>query len=417
MLTAAGEWLRRVFGRDEAVDEPLRVVGRPDPVPIPTSFDDGSMRFTLALYEQLRRRPGNLCFSPYSIRTALAMPLAGARGETAAQMARALCMPGNDEKLQADVAALGRRLHGGSRQYTLSVANSLWAQEGTPLLPEFLDTSSGTTAGDMQLVDFKGAPDAASAAINQWIERETHGRFSGLVPPGATSALTRLLLVNAVYFKARWASEFIRSQTSEQPFYLESGGPVRVPLMYHETWAGYVQASGFEALDLPYRGDDVSLLVLLPERTASLHSFEATLSAALLDDVLAHMREQEVEVFLPRFTTTWGAVDLRDDLGALGMPLAFDMARADFSGMNGHQPPDDDALYLSGVVHKTFIEVNEQGTEAAAATGAFMEFGSAFDPPPIPVFRADRPFLYAIRDRRSGVLLFLGRMVDPTVNG
>ena len=408
-----GEWLRRLFSKSEAVDEPLRVVARPDPVAMPTSFDDGSIRFALALYEHLRQRPGNLCFSPYSIRAALGMALVGARGDTAEQMAAALCAPRGEDTLPAAVAALGRRLHGGSRQYTLSVANSLWAQQGTPLLPAFLDTSSGTTAAPCKLVDFKGAPDAAGAVIDRWVAHETHGRISGLMPPGATNARTRLLLVNAVYLKARWASEFSESATSEQPFHLESGGRVRVPLMYQQTWAGYLHASGFEALDLPYRGDDLSLLVLLPDRAVGLRAFEETLSAALLDDVVARMREQEVDVFLPRFTSTWGAVDLRGDLAALGMRLAFDSTGADFSGMDGRRPPDVDALYLSAVVHKTFIEVNERGTEAAAATAAMMD-GDALESPPIPVFRADRPFLYAIRDRRSGVLLFLGRMVDPT---
>lgn len=413
-MTTIGEWLRRLLGRGEAVDEPLRVVARPDPVAMPMSFDDGSIRFALALYEHLRQRPGNLCFSPSSIRAALGMALVGARGETAEQMAGALCAPRGEDTLRADVAALGRRLHDGSRHYTLSVANSLWAQQGTPLLPEFLDIVERHYRGAMQLVDFKAAPDAAGAVINRWVEHETHGRISGLVPPGATNEATRLLLVNAVHFRARWASEFNLSATSEQSFRLESGGRVRVPLMYQQTWAGYLHASGFEALDLPYRGDDLSLLVLLPERTVALHSLEETLSAAVLDDALAHLREQEVEVFLPRFTSTWGAVDLRGDLAALGMRLAFDSMAADFSGMDGHQPPDVDALYLSAVVHKTFIEVNERGTEAAAATAAMMDLSAALEPPPVPVFRADRPFLYAIRDRRSGALLFVGRMVDPT---
>jgi serpin B len=408
-----GEWLRRLFSKSEAVDEPLRVVARPDPVAMPTSFDDCSVRFSLALYDHLRRRPGNLCFSPYSIRAALGMALVGARGDTAEQMAAALCAPRGEDTLPAAVAALGRRLHGGSRQYTLSVANSLWAQQGTPLLPAFLDIVERHYRGALQLVDFKGAPDAAGAVIDRWVAHETHGRISGLVPPGATNERTRLLLVNAVYLKARWASEFCESATSEQPFHLESGGRVRVPLMCQQTWAGYLHASGFEALDLPYRGDDLSLLVLLPERSVGLRAFEETLSAALLDDVVARMREQEVDVFLPRFMSTWGAVDLRGDLAALGMRLAFDATGADFSGMDGRRPPDVDALYLSAVVHKTFIEVNERGTEAAAATAAMTD-GDALEPPPIPVFRADRPFLYAIRDRRSGVLLFLGRVVDPT---
>jgi serpin B len=166
------------------------------------------------------------------------MALAGARGETAEQMAGALCAPSGADTLRADAAALDRRLHGASRHYTLSVANSIWAQQGTPFVAEFLDIIERQYRGALQLVDFEGAPDVARATINRWVEHETHGRISGLVPPDATNALTRLLLVNAVYLKARWTSEFDLSDTREQPFHLESGGRVRVPLMYQKTWAG-----------------------------------------------------------------------------------------------------------------------------------------------------------------------------------
>lgn len=415
-MSGIGEWFRGLFGRGEPADELTLAMARAHHEP-PTPLADGNNRFALALYERLRQRPGNLCFSPFSIRALLAMSMAGARGETAAQMADALCATGDDETPHADVGALGHQLHGGGSHDTLSVVNSLWTQEGTPLLPGFLDIVERHYRGTLQRADFRSAPDAAGAAINRWVEHETNGRIGGLITPGSMDVLTRLLLVNAVYFKATWASEFDPSATREQPFHREGGGRVPVPLMKQRAWAGHLQAREFAALDLPYRDGDLSLLVLLPNRKLSLGEFEASLSAALLDEVSTRMRKQEVDVCLPRFRTAWGAADLRSDLAALGMPLAFDAAHADFSGMNGHQPPDEEALYLSAVVHKTIIEVNERGTEAAAATAGMMLCRSALHPPPTPVFRADRPFAYAIRDRRTGALLFLGRMADPTRHG
>lgn len=414
-MRAAGHWLRRLLGRSEAVDGPQDVVPRRDGGG-PLSFADGNNGFALALYERLRQQPGNLFVSPFSIRAALGMTLAGARGETAAQMARALCIPNGDGSLHADVAAIVQRLAAGGPGSTVSVSNSLWAQEGAVLQPAFLDVIARYYSGALHPVDFSEAPEAAGAAINRWVEEETQGKISGLIPPRAADAFTRLLLVNAVHFKGAWASEFMPSATRDAPFHLDTGDKVQAQLMHQRADAGYLHARRFEVLDLPYRVGGLSLLVLLPHRKAGLRSLEETLSAAVLADVVAQMRQQEVDVCLPRFTGTWGAVDLREPLSALGMPHAFDITLADFSGMNGRQPPDENALHLSAVVHKSFVEVNERGTEAAAATGAVMHIGSAVYPPPVPVFRADRPFIYAIRDRRSGAVLFLGRMADPTVS-
>ena len=416
-MTTIGEWLGRLLGRGEAVYEPLRAPARPLSDDGPMSFADGNNRFALALYEHLRQRPGNLCFSPFSIRTALAMSLAGARGETAAQMGHTLSVPRADGTLHADVAATVQQLQERGRDCALSVSNSLWGQEGAVLQPGFLDVIARHYRGAVHLVDFREAPDAARTAINRWVEEGTRGRFRELIPPGALDILTRVLLVNAVYFKGAWASEFMPSATREEPFHLDTGGKVPVKLMHQRTGAGYLHARGFEVLDLAYSGGNLSLLVLLPHRTAGLRTLEETLSAAVLDDLVAHMRQQVVDVFLPRFTTTWGAVDLGQHLAALGMPLAFDAARADFSGIDGHEPPHEDSLHLSAVVHTAFVELNERGTEAAAATALAMvvrAVASPPEPPPIPVFRADRPFLYAIRDRHSGAFLFVGRLVDPT---
>jgi serpin B len=415
-MAESGEGRRKELGGGEAIDDPRIDGARPADGDAPTTRADGNNRFAFTLYEQLRRRPGNLAFSPLSIRTALSLALAGARGETAAQMTRALCVPEGDGMRHADVAAPVQQLQERGN-LALTVANSLWAQEGAPLQPAFLDIVAQHYEGAMQLVDFRCAPDEAKAAINRWVEEATQGKIAGVIPSGAPSPLTRLLLVNAVTFTARWASEFLPYATCEQPFHLETGGTVPVPLMRQRTRAGYLRADGFAVLDLPYAGESLSLLVMLPDANDGLGALEASLSAAVLNDVITHLQPQPVDVQLPWFTTTTDAVDLRDALSALGMPLPFDAGRADFSGIDGHAPGHEEAPFLSAVFHKVYVKVYEKGTEAAAVTATIGPGGRPLGgpkPPPVPDFRADRPFLYAIRDRQSGALVFLGRLVKPT---
>jgi serpin B len=418
-MTESGEGRRKELGRGEAIDHPPTDVARPAAGDAPPTRADGNNRFAFTLYEHLRQRPGNLAFSPLSIRTALSLALAGARGETAAQMTRALCVPEGDGMRHADVAALAQQLQARDN-LALTVANSLWAQEGAPLQPAFLDIVAQHYEGAMHLVDFRRAPGDARAAINRWVEEATQGKIAGVIPSDAPDPLTRLLLVNAVSFTGRWASEFMPQATRDQPFFPGTGRPVAVPLMHLRTRAGYLRADGFAVLDLPYAGDTLSLLVMLPDANDGLRALEVSLSAAVLDDVVAHLEQQPVVVQLPRFATTTHAVDLRGALSALGMPLPFDAAHADFSGIDGHAPGHEETLHLSAVFHTVWLELHERGTEAAAVTYSFMNIGRApgpAQPPPVPVFRADRPFLYAIRDRQSGALVFLGRMVEPTHDG
>ncbi len=221
--------------------------------------------------------------------------------------------------------------------------------------------------------------------------------------------------MNAVYFKGKWVLQFRKAATRDEPFYVEGGGNVRAPLMHQQGEVRYLQAGGFQAVDLAYRGGDLCMLVLLPDRTDGLRALETQLSARLLRDCVASMLVREVELFLPRFRMTWGTVDLATELRTLGMPLAFTRAQADFSGINGHEPRDEESLFISAVYHKAFVEVDEEGTEAAAATGVAMRPSGAFPhPAAVPMFRADHPFLFAIRDRKSGTILFLGRVADPT---
>jgi len=381
------------------------------------AFAEDNNDFACAMYGQLRQRPGNLFFSPFSIRTALGMTQVGARGETAAQMREALRTSSSDEALYVACAEIIQRLNtAGGGKYEMAVANALWGQDGAPLQPAFLDVIAQHYSGGMNLADFRHAAEAVRVTINQWVEERTRQKIRNLVLPGGLDAETRLVVVNAIYFKGTWVLRWRRAATRDEPFRLEGGGTVQVPLMRQHEEIQYLQAAGYQAVDLVYRGSDLSMLVLLPDRRGELRDLEETLSAQMLHDCVTRMGIREVKLFLPRFKTTWGTVNTRDQLTALGMPLAFSPSQANFSGINSHQPPSENALFISGVFHKAFVEVNEEGTEAAAATAVGMDLAAALCPsePPVAIFRADHPFLFAIRDRKSGAILFLGRIVDPT---
>ena len=416
-MAGFGVWLRGLFGGEEE-QRPNQWVPSP---PVRTdkldSIAEENNDFALALYANLRQRPGNLLFSPFSIRTALCMAQAGAKGETRAQMRNVLRMSSVPESSHDTFAEIVQRLNSAqASKYEMMVANSLWGHDGAPLLPEFVDVIARDYGGAMNLVDFRGDSDAARLAINQWVEDKTREKIRQLIPSGGLNEDTRLVLVNAVYFKGKWVLPFDKEFTSDEPFHLEGGGTVLAPLMHQHEDVRYLQGKGFQAVDLVYQGYDVSMLLILPAKIDGLPELEKKLSERMLRDCVARMKTREVELFVPRFKITWGTVNLCDLLIALGMPLAFDQTQADFSGINGHEPPDLDALFISSVFHKSFVEVNEVGTEAAAATaiGFTSMAAMCYEPPPVPIFRADHPFLYAIRERKSGAILFLGRMTNPT---
>jgi len=374
--------------------------------------------FALRLYSRLRKPHSNLFFSPFSVRSVLAMAFAGARGETAAQMREGLRVPSSDEELHAGFGEIIERLNrGGGGEYEMTVANSLWGQDGAELQSEFVDRMARHWGGGMNLVDFRRDAEAARAAVNRWVEERTRQKILDLIPPGGLDGATRLVLANAVYVKGTWVYRFPEEQTSKQRFYLEGGDVLEVPLMKQKGDVRYFEGRDFQAVDLDYRGDDLSMLIVLPHAKDGLSNLEAKLSTRMLEDCATQARVRAVELYIPRFTMTWGTVDLREALDALGMPLAFARGEADFSGMNGFEPPHDESLFISAAFHKAFVEVNEEGTEAAAATAISMIFSLGGSSPVqkyIPVFRADHPFLFAIRDRKSGAILFLGRMADPT---
>lgn len=376
-------------------------------------FSDDNNDFAIALYGLLREEPGNLFVSPLSIRTVLAMVEAGARGETAAQMKETLRIPSTDDSHHVAYAKAMRRLRpAGAGTYEMEVASSVWSQDGVPLRSEFTDLLSRYYEGNVTLVDFVRAAEQARVTINQWAADKTRRKIQNLMPPGGVDAETRMVLVNAVYFNEKWQHAFETSVTLDQPFHLESGGTVHVPLMQQNARCQYTQRAGYQAVDLDYRGSDLSMLVLLPDRRDGLRDLETTITSQVLRDCVKGFNTREVTLYLPRFQISWGTVNITDQLIALGMPLAFSRSSADFSGINGCQAPDEGSLVLSAVFHKAFVEVNEEGTQVAAAAAAGMTLGGPFEPPP--TFRADHPFLFAIRDRWSGAILFLGRVTNPS---
>ena len=373
---------------------------------------EGEVAFAFDLYQALRGVEGNLFFSPYSISTALAMTYAGAAGETAGQMADVLHFTLPAEGLHPAFNAYALDLEARAEQETdgtpfeLSIANSLWGQQGFPFLPAFLDVLAENYGAGMRLVDYGNDPEGARKAINAWVSDETRDRIKDLIPQGAVDVMTRLVLANAIYFKAGWLNPFDESATAPESFHRLDGSTVDVPMMHLSDTFGYAAADGYMAIELPYRSGNASMLIVLPDE-GRFEAVEQEMSAKAVGDLAGSLTHGLVNLSLPKFTYE-SEFSLNAALIALGMPDAFDPSRADFSGMDGARD-----LYISDVLHKAFVSVDEQGTEAAAATAVIMEVTSAPVGEPIS-FTVDRPFLYMIRDQQTGTLLFLGRVVDPS---
>jgi serpin B len=367
----------------------------------------GQNAFALDLYKQLRAEEGNLFFSPYSISTALAMTYAGARGDTAKEMAQTLHFPADSELLHASYAALLNQLQGDGqkRGFQLNVANALWGQKGEPFLNPFLTLVRDRYRAGLSELDFKANPEEARKTINTWVEKKTQDKIQNLLPQGSVTPLTRLVLTNAIYFKGDWANQFLKGGTHEQPFTTGAGAAVKVPMMNQTNQFGYLDADAFQMLEMPYVGKDLSMVVLLPKKTDGLAEMEKTLTVDKLTGWIGKLRPTRVQVGFPKFKMTKG-FSLADTLAKMGMPLAFS-DRADFSGMNGSRD-----LFITGVFHKAFVDVNEEGTEAAAATGVVVGVRSA-PAQKVTRFVADHPFVFVIRDVRSGSVLFMGRVTDP----
>jgi serpin B len=367
--------------------------------------------FGLDLYARVRTSDGNLVVSPASIALALAMARAGARGTTASEMDAVLHDLASDEHA-AWVAALDLALNartgtfqdqGGQPQdVTLRIANASFAQRGLTLQPAYLDALAARFGAGVRLVDYQQAAEAARAAINGWVADQTEQRIKELLAQGTVDAMTRLVLVNAVYLKAAWLTPFEASATQPGAFHRPDGSTVDVPLMRGGGFLQYASGTGWQAVELPYVGNQLAMLLIVPD---DLASFEQQLDAARLDAITAALGPREVDLSLPRFGAQT-STSLGEVLSAMGMPSAFTSA-ADFSGITA-----DEQLAISAVVHQANIDVDEAGTEAAAATAAVMAGAAA--PSETVTLTVDRPFLFAVRDFQTGAVLFLGRIVDAS---
>ena len=393
-------------------------------------MSDGDGSFAAALHGKLRGKAGNLFYSPASVRIAMAMAAAGARGETATEMSKSLALPSGDAH-----AAFGRQLADWAAMATpaippnassdpemqkyqeaelerkrvvLRVANRLWAQGGYKFRDEFLKVLRDDYRAPLGTVDFVKNAEGARATINKWVSEATEHKIKELIPHGILTAATRLVLTNAVYFKAHWDEEFSASATTQQLFFVAGGKQVKAPLMERVSHFPIAHIDGGMMAELPYGDGRLVMDVVLPSAKDGIGKIEEAYAKGAFGKWVAALSTVRADVFLPKFHAS-SSFELGEELSAMGMPRAFKYPAADFSGIDGGHD-----LFIGSVVHQAFVDVDEHGTEAAAATAVMMAAGAA-PPTAKPVeFRADHPFLFFIRDTKSNVILFAGRLADPS---
>ena len=378
-----------------------------------TTLVDGNSAFAFDIYQALREEGGNLFYSPYSISLALAMTYAGARGETAQQMADTLHFILSQDRLHPAFNSLdielGQRGEGAKGKdgegFRLNIVNAIWGQEDYDFLAEFLDVLAENYGAGLRILDFANAPEESRITINNWVSDQTEGRIEDLIPQGLIDTWTRLVLTNAIYFNAAWQHPFNEDMTEDGPFYLLGGGEVTVPMMRQTEWFGYAEGDGYQAVELPYDGRELSMVILLP-RDGQFEAFEGSLDAQQVDGIVRGLEHKQVALTMPKFEFE-SDFFLGETLAAMGMPDAFVWPIADFSGMTGNHD-----LFIGDVVHKAFVSVDEAGTEAAAATAVVMPTAG---PPEEPVeVTVNRPFVFLIHDIQTGAILFVGRVIDPS---
>ena len=378
--------------------------------PAPNSVSSGNNQFAFDLFHHIAsgEKNANVFFSPVSISTALAMAYAGSQGETRKQMAQVLHFAGSQQEVAGGFHSLMQSLRApANHAYQLSVANALWAQKDTRFTAEFTSLMSTYFAGEFNTVNFADS-EQSLATINHWVAEKTAGKIPQLLQPGDIMALTRLVLTNAVYFKGDWTTPFLETATKPEAFTCGDGANQQVPMMHRTGQFNYAQAGELQVLELPYKGNQLSMIVLLPRAGATAQWPEFT--AEKLQQLRAQMKSTRVDLSLPRFKVE-ARLSLARTLSAMGMPEAFTAREADFSGITGKND-----WYISAVIHDAVIDVNEKGTEAAAATGAVMSFAAMMPQKPV-IFRADHPFVYLIVHKPSGAILFLGRLSNPPASG
>lgn len=365
--------------------------------------------FAFDLYKSFGSQNSNLFYSPYSLSLALAMTYTGARGETEKQMAATLHYTLPQDQLHPAFNALDQSLNSasaGDSGFRLDVVNSLWGQDQFPFLTNFLTVIAQNYGAGIRLVDFTSdsSRESARQTINNWVSQQTQEKIKELLPSQVLNERTRLILVNAIYFKGEWQDPFLNG-TADAPFTLLSGEQVTVPMMSRRAEAPYLQQDGYQAVSLPYKGDRMEMVVVMPD-PGTFAEFEQNLNQKLFNNILAGLQSKDVKLFLPRFQFAFSA-DMKELLSQMGMPAAFDAQTADFTGIYD-KTSEPQNLFISHIAHQAFVSVDEKGTEAAAASGVIAEVASM----PV-VLRIDHPFIFIIRDRQTGSILFVGRVLNP----
>ncbi|MCD4784111.1 MAG: serpin family protein [Candidatus Eremiobacteraeota bacterium] len=393
----------------------LLISGTAYPARKPGMSDDmktlvkGNNDFGFDIYRKLcAGSKQNLFLSPYSISTALGMTYAGAKGNTQKQMSKVLHYDLPQKRLHKSFSDIMKSLdEGGKRRgYQLNVANRLWGQKGYKFLDSFLNVIKTYYDGGLQIVDFKRATEKARVTINTWVEKETNGKIKDLLSKGILTSDTRLVLTNAIYFKDEWLSRFDPEMTQKETFKLADGKSIKTDMMHQSSYFKYNNADGVQILEMPYRGRDISMVILLPDKVNGIYQLEKKLNSGNMDKWIKGMRHQKVGVIMPKFKLD-SSFSLGDTLKKMGMSQAFS-SKADFSGMTGKKD-----LFISAVIHKTYVSIYEAGTEAAAATAVVMTKSAAGPSKKPKLFRADHPFVFVIRDKRTGSVLFIGRLMKP----
>jgi len=377
-----------------------------------TMLVNGNSDLAFDLYRSLNKEDDNIFYSPYSMSLALAMTYAGARGETEQQMADTLhfILPQDRlhpafNSLDIELSQRGEGAQGKDGEgFRLNIVNAIWGQKDYEFLTTFLDALAENYGAGLRLLDFISAPDESRLTINNWVSDQTEGRIENLIPQGLINELTRLVLTNAIYFNAAWQYPFSEDITGDGPFYLLDRGEVIVPMMRQTESFGYAEGDGYQAVELPYDGGELSMVILLPQSDQS-EAFEGSLDAQRVEDVVKALETRQVALTMPLFEFE-SSFSLKEALATMGMPVAFS-GDADFSGMTGNRD-----LFIADVVHKAFVSVDEAGTEAAAATAVVMEL-TAVPEAPVEV-TIDHPFIFLIRDIETGTILFVGRVVNPS---
>jgi len=372
----------------------------------------GNNEFALEMYSELNKESENLFFSPWSISSALAMTFEGAKGQTKEEMKNVLHLQENDLERRSGFAKIYNLLNKNNSEYELSTANALWAQKNYPFLEDYVNTTKKYYSAEFTNMDFIGKTEESRKTINSWVEKQTNDKIKNLIPEGILNPLTRLVLTNAIYFKGDWEIQFDKTKTKKQDFKVNENTTVQVDMMSLKKGSeefNYAETNELQVLQMNYKGNELSMIVLLPKN--SISEVESMLSAEKLEEWKKSMHERDVYVYFPKFVFETKYL-IADNLKEMGMPTAFSDTQTDFTGMYDADKTMEN-IFISHVIHQAFVQVDEEGTEAAAATAVVMKAMSA-GPMDIPEFKADHPFIFLIQENSTGSILFIGKVVDPT---